>query len=214
MVGSLVPIVLAAGASSRMGRPKPLLDLGGKPALTRVLEACRGAALSKPIVVLGHAADDIRKAIDLEAATVVLNPAPERGMTSSLQEGLKALPAAARGFLIYPADYPLVTWKELVLLEERFERDKLNEVYVPTFEGRRGHPVTCDRALAAEFLALPAGAPAYAVIRKDPARILEVPVLNPWIVRDLDTQDDLREARESFQAKAIAGELAKPPPRP
>ncbi len=194
MASSLVPIVLAAGASSRMGRPKPLLDLGGKPALTRILEACRGAALSAPIVVLGHAADEIRKGIDMSGTTVVLNSAPERGMTSSLQEGLKALPKEARGFLIYPSDYPLVTWKELVLLEERFEHDHRHHVYIPTHEGRRGHPVACDRALAEEFLALSPETPAYVVIRKDPTRIQEVPVLNPWIARDLDTDEDYRDA--------------------
>ncbi len=198
MASSLVPVILAAGASSRMGSPKPLLDLAGKPALARILEACRGAALEKPVVVLGHAADGIRKGVDLTGATVVLNPAPERGMTSSLQEGLKALPPDARGFLIYPADYPLVTWKELVLLEERFEHDHRHHVYIPTFEGRRGHPVACDRALAGEFLALPPESPAYLVIRKDPGRIQEVPVLNPWITRDLDTEEDYRNAVESL----------------
>lgn len=198
MASSLVPIVLAAGASSRMGRPKPLLDLGGKPALARILEACRGAALSRPVVVLGHAAQEIRGGVDLSGTTVVLNPTPDRGMSSSLVEGLKALPADARGFLIYPADYPLVTWRELVLLEEVFEKDHGHHVYVPVYEGKRGHPVACDRAMAAEFLALGPDEPAHAVIRKDPARVAEVPVGNAWVCRDLDTEEDLTEARKAL----------------
>ena len=198
MASSLTPIVLAAGASSRMGRPKPLLDLDRKTALARVLEACRDAALSKPIVVLGHAAAEVRKAVDLAGAVVMENPEPARGMGSSLRIGLEALPAEARGFLIYPVDYPLVTWRELVLLEEKFEHDHRHQIYIPTFEGKRGHPVACDRALAAEFLTLGADEPAHRVIRKDPVRVLEVPVANPWVCRDLDTEEDYWKAIKSL----------------
>jgi molybdenum cofactor cytidylyltransferase len=206
MASSLVPIILAAGASSRMGRPKPLLDLGGKPALARVLEACRGAALSRPIVVLGHDADGIRRGIDLSRETLVLNPHPELGMASSLREGLNALPKEARGFLIYPADYPLVTWKELVLLEERFEHDHRHHVFIPTFEGKRGHPVACDRALADEFLTLPPESPAHLVIRKDPARVQEVPVKNPWVAKDLNTKEDYQAVEDTVKASSDIAE--------
>lgn len=195
MASSLIPVILAAGASIRMGSPKPLLDLGGKTALARVLEACRGAALPRPVVVLGHHAEEVRRGVDLSGATVVLNQEPERGMASSLQEGLRAMPAEARGFLIFPADYPLVTWRELVLLEEAFERDPKGRIYVPAFESRRGHPVACDRAIAAEFLALPPDAPAHLVIRSDPSRVVEVKVENPWVCRDLDSPDDVKDAK-------------------
>ena len=182
-----------------MGSPKPLMDLRGKPALARILEACKGAALSKGIVVLGHDAEKIRKAVDPALAEVVVNPEPERGMTSSLQEGLKRLPADARGFLLFPADYPLVTWRELVQLEEAFEHDHRHQIYIPTFEGNRGHPVACDRRIAEEILALESHEPAHLVIRKDPGRVKEVPVKNPWVARDLDTEEDYRLAVESFR---------------
>ncbi len=119
-------------------------------------------------------------------------------MGSSLQEGLRVLPPEARGFLIYPVDYPLVTWRELVLLEEHFEKDHQHKIYLPTYEGKRGHPVACDRALIAEFLALSHGAPAHLVIRKDPASVVEVPVRNPWVLHDLDTEEDLAEARKAL----------------
>lgn len=198
MASSLTPVILAAGASSRMGRPKPLLDLGGIPAIVRILEACKGAALSRAIVVLGHHADEIRKAVDPALADIVLNPAPDRGMTSSLQEGLKRLPEDARGFLLFPADYPLVTWKDLIVLEEAFEHDHRHRIYVPTFEGRRGHPIACDRTIAEEILALKPEEPARLVIRKDPLRVKEIPVTNPWVCLDLDTEEDYREALKAI----------------
>ncbi len=178
-----------------MGSPKPLLDLGGTPALTRILQACKDAALSRPIVVLGHAAFEVRRAVDPAMADLTVNPVPERGMTSSLQTGLEILPAEARGFLLFPADYPLVTWEDLVLLEERFEHDHRHQIYLPTYEGKRGHPVACDRAVAEEILALDPLDPTHLVIRKDPKRVMEVPVKNPWVCRDLDTPEDLEAAR-------------------
>ena len=181
-----------------MGRPKPLLDLGGKPALARILEACKGAALSRALVVLGRDALEVRKAVDPALADLVVNPVPERGMTSSLQEGLAHLPPDARGFLLFPADYPLVTWKELVQLEEAFEHDHRHLIYIPTFEGKRGHPVACDRRIAEEILALESHEPAHLVIRKDPARVKEVPVKNPWVARDLDTLEDAIAARSTL----------------
>jgi len=195
VASSLTPIILAAGASARMGSPKPLLDLGGTPALTRILQACKDAALSRPIVVLGHAAFEVRRAVDPAMADLTVNPVPERGMTSSLQTGLEILPAEARGFLLFPADYPLVTWEDLVLLEERFEHDHRHQIYLPTYEGKRGHPVACDRAVAEEILALDPLDPTHLVIRKDPKRVMEVPVKNPWVCRDLDTPEDLEAAR-------------------
>lgn len=195
MASSLTPVILAAGASSRMGSPKPLLDLGGKTALARILETCRNAALARPVVVLGHHAEAVRKGVELSGAEVVVNPDPDRGMASSLCEGLARLPEEARGFLIFPVDYPLVGWRELVFLEEQFEKEPRKLIVIPTFEGRRGHPVACDIRLKTEFMALPPEAPSHLVIRKDPGRVMEIPVKNLWVTRDLDAPEDLDAAR-------------------
>ena len=169
MASSLTPILLA----------KPLPDLGGKTALARVIESCRDAALSRPIVVLGSGTEAGKP------------PLPGVLTAPSLREGLELLPADARGFLLFPAEYPLVTWRELVLLEERFEHDHRHRIYVPTFEGRHGHPVAFDRSLAGEILALEADQPVRLVLRRDPARVMEVPVENPWVCRALDTPENL-----------------------
>ena len=99
---------------------------------------------------------------------------------------------------MFPADYPLVTWKELIHLEEVFEHEHRHLIYIPTFKGKRGHPVACDRKIAEEILALGPDEPARLVIRKDPKRVKEVPVKNPWVCRDLDTEEDVREALKAI----------------
>jgi molybdenum cofactor cytidylyltransferase len=101
-------IILAAGASSRMGRPKPLLELDGETFLDRLIGRFYGIC-APIVVVLGYEADRIRAGIrnagDVE---FVINPSPERGMLSSLQCGLASLPGDAAAVLFTPADLPSI----------------------------------------------------------------------------------------------------------
>src|SRR5690606_32377251 len=84
-------IVLAAGDSTRMGRPKALLDWHGKPMIDHVLDTARAGGCTKFFVVLGRDADVIRAGAALRDATVLVNPAPELGQASSLQLGMQNL---------------------------------------------------------------------------------------------------------------------------
>src|SRR3954468_20691039 len=101
----IVPVVLAAGASSRMGRPKELLELtDGVAVIDVVLEACARAGLGPAVVVTREERASVlgaRLAARDPAPPVVVNPRPELGQTSSLQVGLARLPPDAAGFLIY-----------------------------------------------------------------------------------------------------------------
>ena len=90
-------IILAAGASSRMGSPKALLDYRGESFIGRLVRVI-SSVCDPVIVVLGYHADAIRPAIK-GAASTVINPAPERGQISSLQIALAALPDDVEGFL-------------------------------------------------------------------------------------------------------------------
>ena len=108
----IAAIVLAAGESSRMGRPKPLCDFGNRPALELVLDACGRAGLLR-VVVLGHAAQEIQSKVKFGGAKVVVNPNYAKGQTSSLQAGLRALPPNTAAFLLFPADHPLITANEI-----------------------------------------------------------------------------------------------------
>src|SRR5262245_776225 len=104
----IAAIVLAAGRSERMKYPKPLLIFGKETAIDRVIRVAREAGADPVIVVLGHEPDRIRANATLEGATVLVNSDYAQGQTSSLQTGLRALPADVSAALVHPADCALV----------------------------------------------------------------------------------------------------------
>ena len=182
-------IILAAGASSRMGgSPKALLLLSGETFIERLLRVFSRVA-SPVIVALGYHADAIRPRI-ANTATVVLNPAPERGQFSSLQTALAALPADAEGFFFTPVDSPAVALATVELVVAAFARRAADTLFViPRYQGKRGHPVCATRAIAEEILALPATAQARDVVHAHVAQTQYVDVDDPGILTDVDTQE-------------------------
>jgi molybdenum cofactor cytidylyltransferase len=200
MAETIVPLVLAAGDSLRMQRPKALLDFGGRTAIELVLGASREAGLAPAVVVLGRDAEAIRPR--LPAGTrVVVNPDPGRGRTSSIRAGLEAIEAAgapADAFLLHPVDSPLVEAQTIARLVAE-SRDGA-AIAVPVYEGRRGHPALFRRAVFAEFLALGDDEPAHRVVRRDPDRVREVPVEDEAVVRRLDTPEEYQAALAAWRA--------------
>jgi molybdenum cofactor cytidylyltransferase len=102
-------LVLAAGASRRLGTTKQVLPLGGRPLLSWALEAVRAAAPSLVVVVLGHDAERIQREVALDGIQVVLNPRYAEGLSTSLQAGLRALPADVSAALVATGDQPFIT---------------------------------------------------------------------------------------------------------
>src|SRR5262245_1845177 len=138
-----------------MGRPKPLLDFDGRSCLELALDAARAAKLARASVVLRHQADALRKQVKLDAATVVVNADFEQGQSSWLKIGLKALPRDASAFLLHPVDCPLVTAGDIQALVKQWNRPKrTKQIFIPSCNLKRGHPVLFDAALKKEFLAL------------------------------------------------------------
>ncbi len=189
-------ILLAAGAGRRMGESKALLDLGGEPALRRCLQALSAGGCDELRVVLGARAEEERRALAPAAPDIVVNEHPEAGQTGSVKLALAR--GAGRGacFVLHTVDHPLLQARDVARLRAAFEgRADGQRIVVPVVGGRRGHPALFEAALAAEILALGEDEPVHRVVRGDPARVLEVALENPWLVRDLDTPEDLAAAR-------------------
>ncbi len=180
---SLAGLILAAGASSRMGRPKALLKLGGTTFLERLLDTL-GASCSPLVVVLGYDAEAIREGTR-RAARFVVNPDPARGQLSSMQCGLAVLPEQVEGFMFTPVDYPAIEPATVERLAAGF-RSAGCLVAVPRHDGRRGHPVCCAGALIPEFLALPPEEQARTVIHRHSGETAYVDVDDPGILLDVD----------------------------
>ena len=194
-------IVLAAGAGRRMGGAKALLELGGETALLRCLRMLREGGCDELRVVLGPASDPARSGLPGDV-DVVLNPRPEAGQTGSLKLALAR--GAGRGamFLLHTVDHPLAEAGDVrALLDAAARRAPEQRIVLPVVGGRRGHPALFETSLAAEFLALGDDEPAHRVPRRDRARVLELPLTNEWLVRDLDTPEDLAAARAQLAAR-------------
>lgn len=177
-------IILAAGASRRMGRPKAALPFQGETFLGRLIGVLEPVC-DPVIVVLGHDADTLRPQLPARVQ-VAVNPEPERGQLSSLQCALRALPPSASAFLFTPVDYPAIQPATVRRLSEALEQQSACLLAVPVHGGKRGHPVACRRELAEEFLALPPEGQAREVVRRHAARTAYVEIDDPGILLDVD----------------------------
>jgi molybdenum cofactor cytidylyltransferase len=185
-------IILAAGASSRMGTPKALLDYRGETFLARLIRVL-GTVCDPVIVALGYHAEEIRAGAHGHAQFAV-NPDPSRGQLSSLQTALAQVPNNAEGFLFLPVDCPAAEPETIRQIVDTF-RSSGALLVIPRFEGRRGHPVCASRALIAEFLALPPTAQAKDVVRRHAAHYLETS--DPGVLSDIDDPEAYRILQET-----------------
>jgi molybdenum cofactor cytidylyltransferase len=191
-------VVLAAGRSTRMGRPKQLLPWGETTLLVEVVRRLRQTAVADIVVVTGAERAAVEASLAAEQSAdrrvrCVFNPEYAVGeMARSLQAGLRALPADRLGALVVLADQPGLQPRVVEAVLQRW-RETLAAALAPFYLGRRGHPLLFDRALWPAILALPAGAnPREAVLAA--GAVEPVDVDTDSILRDIDTPADYAQA--------------------
>ncbi|MGC2289511.1 MAG: NTP transferase domain-containing protein [Thermoplasmata archaeon] len=192
-------LVLAAGASSRMGRPKPLVPLLGQPLLARVLATVRSIDPAETVVVLGASAKQVRDGVDLRGTTIVVNPDFGEGMGSSLRRGAAAAAPSAAPLLIVLGDQPFVHANTLRALLRRHASGGA-KILVPTFEGVRGNPILLDRAVLPELASLRGDVGCRAIFPGHTADLVEVPVNDPGILIDVDTPAELARLEQALHS--------------
>lgn len=174
-------VILAAGASSRMGRPKALLQYQGETFLDRWIRLFSNVC-QPVIVVLGYDADRIRLGVQRSAdAIFVLNPEPSRGMLSSLQTAMRSVPAAAERVVFTLVDHPQVSSATIAAVAEARAL-----VAIPVFGGERGHPVSIARSVMEEILQLPPESSPQDVMRRHRNETLFLEVGDPGVLADVD----------------------------
>ena len=181
-------IILAAGASQRMGAPKALLDLHGETFIAR-LARVMGASCDTVTVVLGNHAEQIRPHVPTRVR-VVVNPDPDRGQLSSLQTALVVLPENVTGIAFIPVDCPAVAETTVAALAHSFaHRDPATLFVIPRLANKRGHPVFAARSIADEFLALAPTEEARIVVHRHISHTQYVDVTDSGIFADIDTPE-------------------------
>jgi len=192
----LAAVILSAGASSRMGRPKALLPYREGTFLEHLIQVTRHSRIGVTRVVLGAGAEEIRTIAKLDASVVVVNPRWEQGQLSSICAGIRSLEGIeTEGIVLCPVDHPLVSARLVGDLVAQFYLNA-KTIVLPVHNGRRGHPVIFSSALYGELLTAPADKGARAVVWAHSADILEVPTDEQGVVLNLNDPDMLRHATE------------------
>jgi molybdenum cofactor cytidylyltransferase len=178
-----------------MGRPKLLLPYGTSTIVGSLASALRAGGAS-PVVVVAAAGDtELQEWARGFGAMLAINPDPDRGMLSSIREGLAALGGtdrlARRGevVLVAPADLPAL--RPGTVAELLWRRAAAGApLAVPTFQGQRGHPLAIAPDLLPEIDTLDPAIGLKQLLERHAAAVLEIPVDDPGAVRDVDTPED------------------------
>jgi molybdenum cofactor cytidylyltransferase len=197
-------IVLAAGSSSRLGRPKQLLDLGGRPVLVHVVQAAQSAPLDEVVVVLGHRAEEVRAALQLGLPLppggpdlrFVLNADHADGQSTSLKAGLQALEGRTEAAVVLLGDQPGIRPDTIRSVVEAWRADG-GTVVQASYGRRPGHPTLLSRRVWAEMSSVEGDEGARSVLSRHPEWITAVEVGGPP-PEDIDTEADYLRVREAF----------------
>lgn len=190
----LAAAILAAGESQRMGQPKALVPFQGLSFVEHLITATRHARIGLTRIVLGAGANEIRVKLQVDSASIVVNPDWPKGQLSSIHAAIRSLPSGAtEGLMICPVDHPLISPHLVAHLIRTFDStDK--PVILPKHQGRRGHPVIFRAALYEELLAAPQEVGARQVVWDHAAEIAEVETEEEGVILNLNDPETLRKA--------------------
>jgi molybdenum cofactor cytidylyltransferase len=186
MPASVAAILLAAGASRRMGTCKQLLQLEGKTVLARCLETLLHGGIQEIVVVVAASNDAVSSAAANYPVRVVRNAQPDGDMAASICTGRGALSASHSGVVIALCDYPLVRSETLASLAQAHRQDP-GKIVIPCHNGHRGHPPLLPRRLL-DALEMPLTLRDLLRDNKELIHHLELP--DDGVLIDMDTPED------------------------
>ena len=182
-------ILLAAGESKRMGRPKQLMPFGESTILEQAIDNLLNSAVSETIVVLGHRAEDLNKTIAAKPVKIAINPNYQQGMSTSIIAGLNMIDSKAQAVMIALGDQPFVDSQTINTLMEAFTAHNKG-IAIPVYQGKRGHPVIFAIRYKDELLRLKGDIGGREIIDRHPDDVLEVAVNCEGVCIDIDIMND------------------------
>lgn len=208
---TLAGLVLAGGASTRMGAPKPIMPWGDQTFLQAVTSKMRAAGVSPLFVVLGAHFNDAHYHCRSCGALAIYNDRWPLGQFSSLRLGISRVPRSASMFYADDVKRAMVTGVMIALIDQphiisevfaevaRVSRKFPDKLVIPSFNERRGHPFVIPRRLLPALMAMPATATARDFLHDHERQQLLVPVSDAGIHFDLDTPEDVLIAKTRYQ---------------
>ena len=197
--GSIAGILLAAGASTRMGSNKLLFPLEDEPVIRRAARQALEAGLAPLIVVLGHEADRVREALEGLDCRIALNPEHARGVNRSLKAGMAELPPAVCATVVMLADMPHVSAAMLRAMLARY-RTGTAPLVISDYAGVNAPPMLYDRVLFDALGAMQGEGCGRQVVKRHRA---DADVMS-WpaeALADLDVPADYERARAALEAR-------------
>jgi molybdenum cofactor cytidylyltransferase len=171
----LSAVILSGGASQRMGSPKALLPYQGRPFLEHLIAVTSHPKIGARRIVLGAHAELIADAVRLAADEVVINAEWEKGQLSSIQAGIRSLPAGTDGMILCLIDHPLISATLVDELIERFySGPTIPPIALPVYQGKRGHPVIFSSGIYEELMTAPLEQGARSVVWAHAGEVAEV----------------------------------------
>jgi len=198
---NLHAIVLAAGASTRLGQPKQLVKLASRPVLHTVVSNAVAVAGNAVTVVLGAHAQELTRLLAHSPASVIVNRHWQEGMASSLRVGLNAIPSTCSAALILLGDQVAVTADDLKRLVNAWNGHD-TVIAASVYAGHVGVPAIFPQWCFTELRELRGDRGARMILERHAQRLVHVQMPNAAI--DLDTPEDLAALRERFQPTSAA----------
>jgi molybdenum cofactor cytidylyltransferase len=185
-------ILLGAGESKRMGKNKLLLPWGKKTIFEHCLETLLRSEVEEIIVVINDRLKAFIHPIHTKKVKVIINPHYKRGMSTSIRRGVQAIASGSEGILIALGDQPFIKTRTINAIIKAFTQGK-EAILVPSFRGKRGHPVIFHRRFRRELLNLKGDAGGKSIVERHPGEILEIPLKSEGVVKDIDLWEDYEE---------------------
>lgn len=198
-------LIPAAGKSTRMGRPKLTLPLGGCTVLEQVIRVLREGGVEVIVVVAASHTPQVADLAESAGACVCRLSTETQDMLETIQHGLRFLEErflldAADPWFLIPGDHPTLKPAVVQKLLAAWAAQPEYSIFLPTWQGRRGHPALLAGRHAAAIRGLPTGRGLNAYVREQLAATLELPVASASVLCDLDTPEEYVQLQAAFAA--------------
>lgn len=189
MAAKIGALLLAAGASQRMGQIKQLLPVPDEPAIRCCIRQLYAGGIDTIVVVLGNHRQAIEPVIADLPVRVAFNPHTDTHMAESVSYGLALLPADISGVMVSLCDHPLVAASTFATLKAHHQRSPKN-ILLPVYKSKGGHPTVFPRDLCQ---AVENGTPLNQVVQANSSHVQRLPLEDPGLILDMDTPEDYRQ---------------------